>query len=273
MLDKLHLRSNIHIDDSTLNKLFMSGCFTKFKIRVSGFNNSYVINKSGNHLMTIKRDPWLDRCWKTYIELNPNSFKKHNNLLGFLDKLKANLNSYEIRRIDHCADMNIPIGLIRDSLIVKHKVKRTDYEARDNISGMYFGKNNEVIAIYNKKLQLKDKKKIFIKLDCTRFEVRQYKKKINHTSLFSLDKFLNENPFKSLLFSNIDINEHDPKTLNLRDRVFLEQVNQSGLHSAYKVFNTNSNFKRNFGKHLTETNYGEEILSKYHQGLKEYLDE
>ena len=179
----------------------------------------------------------------------------------------------EIRRIDHCADMDVSIEKVRSSLIVKRKRKRSDYDHNETTTGLQFGKGSEVISIYNKALQLKEKGRTSNHRGehLTRFEVSQKQKKIKYNRVSQLDNYLLENPFSKLIFYKLDKPNSVPDDLPLRDRIFLEMVMERGLHSTYKILNQHNNFSRDHKSKLVETEFSAMIKDKYHKSLREFI--
>lgn len=275
MIDKLHLRVGTAIPDTTIEHVVRNRSLSKHGILDKNYSNAIVLRNKGGHLMSIKRSPNLPNHYPTYLELNPRRFKGHKSLLMFLKDLEVNPDEAQIRRIDHSADMNINIELIRRSLIVKRKRRRTDFHERDFISGLYFGSGSEVIAIYNKSLEQRNKRNGVIQSQepCTRFEVRQKAKKIKYHWLSQLHKYLDYNPFSSLSFYDLHVEECTGQMTSMRDQIFQNMLEERGLHSTYKILNHHNNFKRDFNNTIMASNYSGELTDTYHNSLRSYLYE
>ncbi len=274
MIDKLHLRTRTVVSDAVVNKLSNELNFQCHKVLDKNYGDCFIVKRLGEHILTVKRSPNLSNHWPTYLELNPSKYKSLHSMLEFLQLLDVDDQEAEIRRIDHCADMAISIELVRATLIVKRKKKRTDYEEGDSISGLYFGKNEEVISIYNKSLQMQKKKKLLQQPrgNWTRFEVRQKGKKIQHNKLSDIGNYLTVNPFINLLFYELSIPEMDMGKLSMRDRFFFEHIKEKGLHSTYKVLNNCNNFIRDHEKKLNQTSYSHQVTQQYHKTLKSFIN-
>ena len=273
MLDKLHLRSHSIIPDKTVQEITMGGHLSSHGILDKNYRSCLIIKKEGCHILTIKRLPNLPNNWSTYLELNPSKFGSFKEMVNFLGQLKINPCDAEIRRIDHCSDMDISLEEVRTSLIVKGKRKRTDYEDKDKLTGFYFGKGQEVIAVYDKKAEseIKNAKINSCYKNLTRFEVRQKGKAILHNKIIDLDKYLQYDPYSKLKFYTVLTEEVEQGDLPVRDKVFLHMLNDRGLHSTYKNFNAHSNFKRDFQKKVIDSCLSANITAKYHQKLNSFL--
>lgn len=273
MLDKLHFRTHSEISKNIIDELIISDHFSRHGILDKNYKSCLIIRKDGKHFITIKRTPTLSNNWPTYLELNPSKFTSLREMLNFLKRLKVDPYEAEISRIDHCSDMDISLEEVRSSLIVKGKRRRSDYEDKDKLTGLYFGKNLEVISIYDKKVesQFRKEKSNNSCEDLTRFEVRQKGKAILYNKVIDLPKYLEYDPYSKLQFYNVLTEKFKQENLHPRDLFFHQVRDDRGLHAAYRALNAHSNFKRNFEKKIVDSSFSADITAKYHQGLNSFL--
>ncbi len=275
MLDKIEMRSKELID----LKIFQS-TFPDFQL--SRMNDLHYglclrIKKNNTEIIKIKTNPIWGSDYQTKIIVNPKNWVNFDALKTSLANF-SDLDQFEITRLDHAVDLKCNIDYIYRRLRIKFKQKSTMYDDgnyvdynRGVITGFYIGKLPELYNIYDKIAELKKKKRYNqINLEdgpLTRIELRQTKDKIKHKSLKTIFNYLEEPPFKEIEFYEPNENAKYPARAE-RINNFIEK---EGLHNAYFNLNDKNNFKRDYLKYLTPSNFQETLNHSYIENLRHFL--
>jgi len=276
MLDKLKITAPESIDISDILHKLKSKLDRPYRVIDSHYNECWVFRKDSDHCITVKSEPRLSHISGLCLEVNPSRFSSFNKLIELIDIIHPP-EGFTIKRIDHAIDINKSILDLHSMIKISRKMKRSDFEFKDELTGFDIGRGNEVYAIYNKNFERVSKrkyKKISNKMDCcSRIEVRHTKNKITFNSLLSLPRYLNENPFKNIeTYELLDPTEISPK--HIRKRILLEQlINDSGLQSTYKNLNNNSNFNKTYMKYFKSNDLKNEIHQIYLASLSKFFKE
>jgi hypothetical protein len=101
----------------------------------------------------------------------------------------------------------------------------------------------------------------------TRVEVRHKKNKIPYSSFLDLPKYQQINPFK-----NVEWHELKGEVLlNERKEAFESLLRTDGLTNLYNSLNKQNNFKRNYRKLLTESDFSNDLAIFYWGNLGHFF--
>lgn len=272
MIDKLHLKSDQHIGHEQLERRLLSLNCSVSRVLDKQYSKVLVAKKSNKHILTVKTAPRMHSMPKSMIYLNPAHFETFTELNNTLIKI-CDLDSLQITRIDHKADLDLPIESLVPRLIVKGKRHRSEYGDGGKLTGFDFGKNEEVIIVYDKAFERIRAKKYKLlrgqlKGICTRIEVRHCKTKVKYKRYLDLNLFLNEDPFKSIQLYDLKSNMDTTRFGQLQEALSLGH----SLHAIYRQNNENRNFFRTHGKYLHSSKLQEEVRNQYKQDLARFLE-
>lgn len=272
MFDKLKLTSKKEIKIQNLHNIFNESLCSFHRVPDKHYQYCMTIRKNGEQLIAIKSNPIMSHISSLAIELNPSSFKTYKEMIALLNQI-APIESYTIKRIDHCVDLKIPIETLYSQIMVKKKSKRSDFIAKDKLTGFTIGKIPEVICVYNKDLEIIKRKRVtLVKNGITRVEVRHYKNKIAVKNLSELYKYINHNPFKSICFLSLkQASELNAKLIE-KSEILRKLCTDHGLQSAYKHLNQKSNFNRSFSKYFNESETSRLLHSTYKSNIKNFME-
>ena len=271
MFDKLKLTSSKEVNTKNLHNIINDSLCSFQRVPDKHYKSCFSVRRGGKQIIAVKSNPIMTHISSIAIEVNPSHFKSYNDLTVLLEKI-APIESYQIKRIDHCVDLNIPIEQIYSQLMVKRKSKRSDFMAKDKLTGFTIGKIPEVICGYNKDIESIKRKRVIVKSGVTRVEVRHYKNKIDVCKVNELYKYAELNPFKSLCF----LTPKDTNDLQTRFRdksvILRELCSNHGLQSAYKSLNNKSNFNRSFSRYFENSEINNLLLTNYQNNIKNFME-
>ncbi len=279
MIDKLHLTSPTLPSLEAINSLN-----TRYKvIERSSLNNLYlktfIVVKDKEQLMYLQYDSLKTGVYPFSVQLNPCSWNFLTDLESDLSMI-TDIKKLRISRIDHCVDLPMSIDEVRKGLRVKYKqssktFKESTVSKHGFITGMYFGDRPETLCVYDKAYELSKKGrvgKLRIKRKentgaWTRFELRQFHKKVNIEQFEQIRNLLNLNPFHNVQFFKISGSLSRSKKNEALEILF----GYDGFSDTYAKLNRQNNIKRNFGLALNETNFSQELAEKYWENLGHYF--
>lgn len=237
-----------------------------------------VASKSGRHLFTVYSDPKLSTINPFKIDLNPAKQElNHKTLLNLLSS-SMDISEAMIQRLDHAADMEIPIMEAFETVRVKNKRKVQVFgEYKDGwLTGYYAGTKNEIFTAYDKAHEQKTLafppgsfKKIkgaTHKGVLTRFEIRQRYNKCPYRKLTELPFLLDYNPFKSL------------EVLKLKDEfkdgfeAFKKQNSLHGIQNLKAHLNKHNNFRRDCSRFFESSDLPARLTAIYRANLSQYFE-
>ena len=194
------------------------------------------------------------------IEVNPSQFPNLRSLRGLLSFLFDDPDLLQVRRADHCVDVEIPVEQIFKTLAMTRKRVRETYK-QDKLTGFYLGNWPETLCCYDKYKQLtvKARKQKYLKsmsdpnvIKClTRLELRQDSYKVPIKTFDQITELAQYEPFKALSFFDVDTKTTNQKEVS-KALLLKSMVDELGLQGAIKSLNHHSNFLRDFNKVLTK---------------------
>lgn len=266
MIDKLKLTGSEQIAGSL--------SITNLKAEIimdAHYNRCEIFRRDQKHLLTVKTKPRLSHISPVCIELNPSNFSSLDQLLDFISDFYEP-SFLKIKRIDHCVDIPIAISQLHSMVKVPRKMKRSDFQYSDELTGFDIGRGHEVFVFYNKGFErISSRKYRDLKNGLThlsRIEVRHTKNKIQHENLLNLAAYKLINPFEKIEFYNL----REDCMENKKAKAFQTLCATNGLQSLYKRLNQNSNFQRTYGKFLEESNLGQLIHEQYLESLSNFIE-
>lgn len=273
MIDKLELRTDNCKDNAIVN---LSRIYNHTFVPDKNYRECHVFrNKLNLHVVTIKLKPVFENASYCTFEFNPSkigSFIKTNELISSISK--SNLS---IKRIDYAVDVNFSIEAISKSLKVKNKRARYDYKEKDNLTGIEFGSDHEIICIYDKAYELLRRRKYrlvkgFIPKVLTRIEIRHRAKKIPFKDYSEILNYSSINPFSILEFYKVDNQKIESEYEIFKASRLLHAIHESGcLHGAIKRLNINNNFKRDNSFLIRDLEFEKNLELQFKENLKNYF--
>ena len=211
------------------------------------------------------------------ISINPKHYSGHQEVVDIVCRLLKS--QITIRRIDLCSDLPISINDLEPMLRVKYKQKYTEFErAGVELTGFYYGKNTEVIAVYDKSRELQKFQKFQLSKiknkelkNTTRIEVRLTKNKIPEKKFELLCNYVDYNPYKNTEIIDIESCKNERILKRQRFNQFREIAKEFGLNKAYKIYNQSNNFTKTIRKYLSPSHLYDLLIANYINNLKEYL--
>ena len=201
---------------------------------------------------------------------NPNQFE---NWIAYLNFLQSSLPTKALQEANiHRIDLNIDFSMHFSELIqkidVKNKSTSTTFDEKAGIrTGLYIGKNPELIVIYDKS------KKMGLAEDISRVELRLIGKKLPCRSVFEIPNYLISNEYfgslqgYDLTFVDTHLNEKQKAKL----QEFKTILKRDGLYSARKSMNRTHNFDRDFEKMLKTHKWSTQFSEAYKKGIKRFF--
>ena len=271
-LDKLYLAS-----DSKLNK--QANDLIKSQPQMpygdKHYKEVYQV-KVHDSLVMVKTNP---RCsfgnaTETRIELNPSHFKSWDQAFDAVSFM-VDPDSAVIKRIDHAVDMHIPLQVVHESVRVKFKQDFVPYwetHKREVMTGMYFGNKPEAHCYYDKGFSILGPRKakrvpgnnVGV---TTRFEVRQFKQKIQYPRLLDIQRYSGLNPFENIQFFEID-----QSAIGKRADALKQLLPKQGLRGLYNELNRDHNAMRVL-KDLKQRDLAAELYEGYRDNLRQYFND
>ncbi len=269
-LDKLYLGSDQVLDQKSLDFIRAQ---SPFRLRDNIYKIAYSF-RVGEGQIVLKTDPVHEEgnASSTRIEFNPSRFGCLNDVMNVLS-LFIDPDSLLIKRIDHAADLQIPLTVVHQCVRVKFKQDAVIYwesHKKEVMTGMYLGNKPEVHCYYDKGFELLGKQKAKRVTgnevgSTTRFEVRQFKKKIPFPRFMDIRKYIDQNPYEKVQFLEMDTSAHTKKSEALKTL-----LSSGGLNNLYHELNSQSNARRLL-KEMSERDLSAELYGVYRENLRQFF--
>lgn len=280
MFDKMYFNASSPLDEKGLKAFKRHQCAM---IPDRFYGKAYRLNLDAQRFILLKTSPryGFGHISPSSIELNPMSWESWKTVLKAISAF-VDPECLHLDRLDHVADLPIPISKVHEGLRVKSKQDSEKYwgegsEAskaegykRGELTGLYYGKRPEVICVYDKAFQIESLRKLRKIPGAevgvrTRFEVRHYNRKVLFPRLSDINRYLDINPFEKLEFYEFPASE-EKKAEAIRSL-----SSELGLHELYIRLNRQNNFKRTHGKHLIQRDLARELHEVYRLKLGNFL--
>lgn len=278
-------------------------------IELKKFINQYsikdneVLNRANYLNLSVKSSKYINRRYSIEIE---DSFKClfipkdnifylysvicypsiFNSFSKFLDVLVALfgrpwLSSAFICKIDITIDLKKGIKDVINSTHILYKRYSKKYvNYNEKIESLEFGKKPFIIKIYDKRLQLRRKKKIEINEPLTRLELVLSGRKIIYKNILelsncvknNLDLFIN--PFKSIKFLDLKLEpiEKFEKKKDIKKYTLLTTLlDTSTYFHMHKRLSKGGHFKRDYGKFISVQPSKEQPIDIIKKDLEKYF--
>jgi hypothetical protein len=198
------------------------------------------------------------------IETNPSRFHSFKDLKGLISKVFTDSSTLKVTRVDHCADIGIPIEIVFKSLIFSRKKSREQF-MDSKLTGFSFGNSPEKLVVYDKAFKEK------IHGIVTRVELRHFGSKVTHRDFDSLSSYLSFHPFNALKFNRLVASPVGNLREQRKRELVAELMEAGGAQGMFKTLNRQSNFNRDF-KNCFETNPDiPDLNAIYQQNLQSYF--
>jgi len=233
-------------------------------------------------LMVIKTKPRKTNGSPVKISLNPNNYLNLSELLSTISFLGHEKN-FIITRIDHAVDIPIPLKDVLKVTNVKYKRNGKDYFETDNSDGFDYSKKGDYLGAYPEVLVIYDKAYESLKKDRykrrrgepiginSRLELRQSKNKPIVPTILELASLAHLDPFSRVISQELIPRPRKNKAARRKWDKLNEYIKHHGLYRASRILNKNRNFKRDFGQLLIPSKLKEEITSRYHRDLRQFI--
>jgi hypothetical protein len=271
MLDKLALTSahTVLLQDA---KKSLAGQFDKCLEIGSKYHQQVCVfkyqdeleGKEGGHVLTLHLKPRYPTISPLKIEINPSRFKSFEALNDLLS-LFHDPRHFNVSRVDHTVDLPVSVAEVYCSLLFPRKQIRRDFRG-NTLEGFYVGKFPELLCVYDKSLQAKQKGPL------TRVELRQFGKKVPVQFYSELPELISYRPFERLSFVETSTPDNFSSiNLTKKSKFLAEAIEKLGAQGAFKAFNKHSNFKRDFKFCLKQNSKIPDLDSIYQDNLKKYF--
>lgn len=232
--------------------------------------NKRVMLKVANNNSSIWLSLNITQELATGIISNPNRFENWYSYLAFI-KNAAPLSIIEnakITRLDLNLDFNLPFEELIQKIDIKQKSTNISYDDKGGVrTGIYIGKEPEMILIYNKS------KKEKLPSPLTRVELRLRGNKLPCKSIYNVaHEIQSKSFFSSCVGCDLTYEESTlshPQKNKLQD--FTSLLKRDGLYSARKIMNKTRNFDRDVAKILQTTLWATQPTELFKREIKSFL--
>ena len=211
----------------------------------------------------------------TLLEMNPAAYLRgYSDLHQVIEDIFGkNHPDFRISRIDLFADVTFPVDTLHRTLRVPYKRKASQFTRTDadrGIMGLYFGRSPSQLRVYDKKAEMRRKRRETAGLPKTFTRVEwEYRRNKCPVHRFSrLTELLDFKPFESLEFIESEeiYDFHQDRKKSSKLFLFNKLKEDYGLSEAYRILNQDRNFRRDF-RDLTKGL--PDIKSRIHQSFED----
>lgn len=202
---------------------------------------------------------------------NPNQFMSWQNYLSFTESIvpAESLKASKISRLDLNLDFALPFSDLIQQIDIKNKSTATTHEEKaGHRTGLYIGKNPELILIYDKS------KKDNLSEPQSRIELRLTGKKVPCYSIYNLPQYISAGDQFTMLagcklsFNEIGLTEVQEQKL----QEFKTLAKRDGLYASRKFMNQTRNFDRDFAKLIQSTQWAAQPNELFKSQIRSFLD-